>query len=468
MQGDTSEERAQVRDPRYGTPAHRFPDGFVWGAATSSYQIEGSTTADGKGPSIWDTFTQVPGAIEDGSTGDVACDHYQRWEADVDLLAGLGLGAYRFSVAWARVLPDGVGEVNHPGLDFYDRLVDRLLDRGIEPYVTLYHWDLPQALQDRGGWPERRTAVAFAEYAHIVADRLGDRVTNWITVNEPWVVAQRGYLLGDKAPGHRDPREAVLASHHLLLAHGLASRPIRSVASRARIGIALNLTPVVAASNDPDDTNAARRFDGDVNRWYLDPLYGRGYPEDRLADLEGDGVRADRSYLESSQDHDIISEAMDFLGVNYYERTIVRGPMSDFGSGLSVPHDAEITEMGWEVHPGGLTDLLADVADTYQPRSILITENGCSYSDGPESDGHVRDTRRMEFLRGHLEAASKAIADGVPLDGYFHWSFMDNFEWARGYGQRFGLVWVDFATQERVPKDSALWYKDVIAANGFT
>lgn len=447
-------------------PTFPFPDGFVWGAATSSYQIEGSPVADGKGPSIWDTFTRIPGAIEDGSSGDVACDHYRRWESDVELMADIGLGAYRFSVSWPRVLPDGVGAVNDRGLDFYDRLVDRLLDRGIEPWVTLYHWDLPQALQDRGGWPERHTALAFADYARVVADRLGDRVTNWITVNEPWVVAKRGYLLGDKAPGHHDPAEAVLASHHLLLGHGLATRVIRDVCPHARIGISLNLTPVVAASGDPRDIDAARRFDGDVNRWYLEPLHGRGYPDDVLADLESEGVTIDRTYLESPDDHGVIAGPTDFLGVNYYERTIVRDASSGIAPDVTISPDAQITEMGWEVYPSGLTELLVHLSHEYRPLSILVTENGCSYGDGPDPDGRVRDRRRIDFLKGHLAAASEAIAAGVPLDGYFVWSFMDNFEWARGYRQRFGLVWVDFETQKRILKDSARWYRDQIAANG--
>jgi beta-glucosidase len=446
-------------------PTHGFPDGFLWGAATSSYQIEGSPSADGKGPSIWDAFTRVPGAIEDGSSGDIACDHYRRWEADVDLMADLGLGAYRFSVSWPRVLPDGVGAVNHRGLEFYDRLVDRLLERGIEPFVTLYHWDLPQALQDRGGWPERHTAIAFAEYTRVVAERLGDRATNWITVNEPWVVAKRGYLLGDKAPGHHDPVEAVLASHHLLLGHGLAVQAIRDVAPQARIGITLNLSPVVAASDDPKDIDAARRFDGDVNRWYLDPLYGRGYPDDVLGDLESDGVVVDRRYLGSPDDHSLIAGTTDFLGVNYYERTIVRNPSTGTPPDVAIPPDAEITDMGWEVYPLGLTELLVHLTDEYRPLSILITENGCSYGDGPDLDGRVHDNRRIEFLRDHLVAAFDAIAAGVPLHGYFVWSLMDNFEWARGYRQRFGVVWVDFETQERTPKDSARWYGGVVAAN---
>ena len=445
----------------------RFPDGFIWGAATSAYQIEGSPVADGKGPSIWDTFTRIPGTVEDGSSGYVACDHYRRWESDIDLMADIGLEAYRFSVSWPRVLPDGIGAVNHPGLDFYDRLVDGLLDRGIEPFLTLYHWDLPQALQDRGGWPNRETAFAFAQYAAIVAERLGDRVTHWITHNEPWVVAKRGYLYGDKAPGHHDANEAVLASHHVLLGHGLAIQAIRGASPQARIGITLNLTPVVAASTDQKDIEEARRFDGDVNRWYLDPLHSRGYPDDVLVDLEKGGVAIDRAYLESSDDHDIMAGSMDFLGVNYYERTIIRDASNDVTPSVAIPPDAEITDMGWEVYPSGLTELLVQLNDEYRPRSILVTENGCSYGDGPDEDGDVHDRRRISFLKDHIGAVSEAIDEGVPVDGYFVWSLMDNFEWARGYQQRFGMTWVDFDTQERVLKDSARWYGDVITANGF-
>ena len=444
----------------------QFPNGFVWGAATSAYQIEGSPEADGKGPSIWDTFTTVPGAIEDASSGGIACDHYRRWASDVDVMAELGLGAYRFSVSWPRVISDGIGAVNHAGLDFYDRLVDRLLERGIEPWATLYHWDLPQALDDRGGWPSRDTAYAFAEYATVVADRLGDRVKRWVTINEPWVVSKRGYLYGDKAPGHRDGKEAVLAAHHLLVAHGLAVQAIRRAWSDAYVGITLNLTPVVAASDHLADREAARRFDGDANRWFLDPLSGRGYPIDVLRDYDEAGWLDDERDLGGDADSVLISEPTDFLGVNYYERTIVGDPNRTEHATIAVPPDAQVTEMGWEVYPVGLADLLVDLANRYSPASIVVTENGCSYGDSPGNDGRIHDQRRIDYLRGHLAAAHEAIRGGVPLDGYFVWSLMDNFEWARGYRQRFGLVWVDFDTQARVPKDSALWYRRVVEANG--
>lgn len=444
----------------------RFPDGFVWGVATSAYQIEGSPEADGKGASIWDTFTRRPGTIEDGTNGDVACDHYRRWESDVDLMADLGLGAYRFSVSWPRVLPDGTGVVNDAGLGFYDRLVDRLLERGIEPWVTLYHWDLPQVLQDRGGWPSRATAEAFAEYAGVVAERLGDRVRRWITLNEPWVIAQRGYLHGDKAPGHNDAVAAVDASHHLMVGHGLATERIRGASPGARIGITLNLTPVVAVSEHPDDREAARRFDGDVNRWFLDPLFGRGYPDDVLRDRADAGWLEGGAAIDSPSDHDLISNPQDFLGVNYYERTVVGHRPGDDRPVKVIPPEAEVTEMGWEVYPQGLTDLLVGITRDYRPASIVITENGCSFGDGPGVDGHIHDERRIAFLTGHIEAANRSIQAGVPIDGYFVWSLMDNFEWARGYRQRFGLVWVDFETQQRIPKDSAEWYRGIVSANG--
>jgi len=446
--------------------SHLFPRGFVWGAATSAYQIEGSPSADGKGLSIWDTFTRRPGVIEDGSSGDTACDHYRRWESDVDLIAELGLRAYRFSIAWPRVLPSGDGRVNSAGLDFYDRLVDRLLDRGIEPWVTLYHWDLPQAIEDRGGWPARSVVRAFADYAEVVADRLGDRVKRWITINEPWVVAKRGYSYGDKAPGHRDPQEAVLAAHHLLLGHGLATQAIRASVPGARVGIALNLTPAVPASTDGADLEAARRFDGDANRWYLDPVFGRGYPDDVLRDYSDAGWLDGGVSLESQADHDEISAGQDFLGVNYYERTIIRDPGDGGLPAKVVPADVDVTDMGWEVYPSGLTDLLVGLKDEYGPASVVITENGCSFSDAPGDDGRVHDERRISFLRDHLLAAHDAVRAGVPLDGFFAWSLMDNFEWARGYRQRFGLVWVNFETQQRIPKDSAEWYREVVAANG--
>jgi beta-glucosidase len=443
-----------------------FPDGFLWGAATAAYQIEGSPEADGKGPSTWDEFAHRGGTIVDGSTGDVACDHYRLWRDDVALMAGLGLQAYRFSVSWPRIQPTGTGHVNQAGLDFYDRLVDELLASGIEPMLTLNHWDLPLVLEEAGGWPQRNTAEAFADYAAVVADRLGDRVSKWVTHNEPWVVATRGYLLGDKAPGRHDGAAAVRASHHLLVGHGLAVGAIRSVATSAEVGITLNLSPVVAASSDSTDVDAARRIDGDLNRWYLDPLYGNGYPEDVIGDLARAGRLPHGFDFLRDGDLETISIPTDFLGVNYYTRQIATGPETPDEAADLIPPDAEITDMGWEVYPEGLTDILLRVAGDYHPARVYVTENGCSYFDGPGDDGRIHDSRRVRYLHDHLKAAAVAMAAGVPLAGYFVWSLLDNFEWALGYTQRFGVVWVDYETQERIPKDSALWYRDAIAAGG--
>ena len=443
-----------------------FPDDFLWGAATSAYQIEGSPDADGKGVSTWDEFTHRGGTIIDGSNGDVACDHYRLWRDDVALMARLGLRAYRFSVSWPRIQPAGTGHVNQDGLDFYDRLVDELLGNGIEPMLTLDHWDLPLVLEESGGWPDRNTAEAFADYAAVVADRLGDRVTKWITHNEPWVVAKRGYLLGDKAPGRHDGEASVRASHHLLLSHGLAVAAIRSVAPTVEVGITLNLSPVVAASNDSGDLDAARRIDGDLNRWYLDPLYGEGYPADVIGDFVRAGWLPHGLDFIRETDLETIAVPTDFLGVNYYTREIAADPEASEPVAVVIPPGAEVTDMGWEVYPQGLTDLLSRVEGDYHPDRVYVTENGCSYFDGPGDDGKIHDARRVRFLHDHLKAAAAALSAGVPLAGYFAWSLLDNFEWALGYTQRFGLVWVDFDTQERLVKDSALWYRDVIAAGG--
>ena len=444
----------------------RFPASFVWGTSTSAYQIEGAFDEDGKGPSIWDEFVRRPGTIVDGSTGDVACDHYHRWAQDVRLLAELGVDAYRFSVSWPRVIPDGRGQTNPAGVGFYDRLVDALLDVGVEPVVTLYHWDLPLALAERGGWPSRDTAEVFARYASVMADALGDRVRRWITINEPWVVAERGYVYGDKAPGRRNDGQAALATaHHLLLGHGLATEAIAAERPEAQVGITLNLSPVVAASSHPLDIEAARRLDGDLNRWYLDPLYGRGYPDDVVADRRADRWLGAGGLDAFVRPHDMetIAAPTGFLGVNYYERTIARDPATPVPPEV-VADDAARTAMGWESYPDGLRELLGRLKDDYGPSSILVTENGASYPDGPGPDGRIHDERRSRFIDEHIDAVGAAIAEGVPVDGYFVWSLLDNFEWAFGYTQRFGIVWVDFATLERIPKDSYVRYRDRIAA----
>ena len=447
-----------------------FPDGFVWGAATSAYQIEGAADGDGRGESIWDRFCRTPGRIRDGGVGDVACDHYHLWRDDIALMKELGLKAYRFSISWPRVIPEGRGPVNVKGLDFYSRLVDGLLDAGIVPYATLFHWDLPQRLQEAGGWPARETADAFRPYVEAVVRRLGDRVENWITHNEPWCAALQSHQIGLHAPGLRDWPAALRASHHLLLSHGWAVPIVRAHSPRAKVGITLNLTPAEPASPSRGDREATRHFDGYFNRWFLDPLYGRGYPADMIADYARDGrLPKEWDDVVRAGDLDAIAVPTDFLGVNYYNRTVVRSeslPESDnLPRTVFLAPESEWTEMGWEVHPDGLYQTLCRVHFDYGPARIYVTENGASWSDAPGPDGRVPDHRRIRFLRDHFRAARRAISAGVPLAGYFVWSLLDNFEWDRGYSQRFGIVWVDYATQRRIPKESARWYRRVIDSN---
>ncbi|MEH0974316.1 GH1 family beta-glucosidase [Micromonospora sp. CPCC 205546] len=438
-----------------------LPPDFLWGVATAAYQIEGAVRADGRAPSIWDTFCDVPGAVDNGDTGAVACDHYHRWPQDVTLMRRLGVDAYRFSVAWPRVRPDGVGRVNPKGLDFYDRLVDALLAAGIRPFVTLYHWDLPQALQDRGGWPERDTAEAFADYAAVVAARLGDRVADWTTVNEPLCVSWIGHLEGRMAPGERDLARAVRASHHVLLGHGLATRAIRAAAARpASVGIVLNPSPCEPASDRPEDVAAARRMDGHVNRWWLDPLHARGYPTDMVATYGVEPpVRGD--------DLAVIATPTDYLGLNYYFRQVVAddpaGP-PPHARQVAVP-GAVCTAMGWETYPAGLEELLVAVTEEYGPTRVLVTESGSAWPDEVTAEGAVEDRERTEHLERHLAACAAAVGRGVPLAGYFVWSLLDNFEWAYGYDKRFGLVHVDYPTQRRTVKASGLRYADLIRAH---
>jgi beta-glucosidase len=448
----------------------KFPRGFVWGAATASYQIEGAAREDGRGPSIWDTFSRTPGKVHAGHTGDVACDHYHRYRDDVALMAELGLASYRFSVAWPRIQPDGTGPVEVRGLDFYDRLTDELIGRGIDPVVTLYHWDLPQTLQDRGGWTVRETAEAFAEYAQIVHARLGDRVRTWTTLNEPWCSAYLGYASGRHAPGIADPAAAFRAVHHLLLGHGMAARALRSAGAQS-IGITLNPASVLPLDpQNPADVEAARIVDGLHNRIFLDPMIKGAYPEDvqehmrRFVDL--DFVR--------DGDQEIINAPIDVLGVNFYQPTYVSAkpgrpasPENPGTEGIAFREPVgPVTDMDWQIEPAGLTRLLERLhADYGVP--MLITENGAAYPDGPNPEtGRVHDTKRIEYLDGHLRACHDAISNGVDLRGYFVWSLMDNFEWAEGYAKRFGIVHVDYTTQARLPKDSARWYSEVIRRNG--
>jgi beta-glucosidase len=435
----------------------RFPDRFLWGAATAAYQIEGGAAEDGRGVSIWDTFSRSPGRVRNGDTGDTAADHYHRWREDVTLMRDLGLRAYRFSVAWPRVQATGSGPANQHGLDFYRRLVDALREADIEPFVTLYHWDLPQTLQDAGGWPARDTAYRFAEYASLVFDALGDRVTYWSTLNEPWCSAFLGYGTGQHAPGIRDEQQAVTAAHHLLLAHGLALevRP-----AGGKVGIVLNPAPVRAAASDDATLEATQIADGMQNRLFLDAIFKARYPADVLDHL---AQRVDLGHIRAG-DEAVIAQPIDVLGVNYYQPlTIASG-----GVPANLTPEMDRTALGWDVDADGLEELLLRIRADYGPIPIVVTENGAAYDDNPDSDGYVHDDERVAFLDQHLRAAHRAVAAGLELRGYFVWSLLDNFEWAEGYTPRFGLVYVDYETQERIPKASARWYQQVIAANGLT
>lgn len=435
---------------------------FTWGTATSAFQIEGARRAGGKGTSIWDRFA------DDGHlpvSGEVACDHYHRYPEDLDLLRRLGVGAYRFSVAWTRVFPDGRGSVNPEGLGFYDRLVDGLLERGIEPWITLYHWDLPQTLQDEGGWANRDTIARFADYAGTMADRLGDRVGNWITHNEPWVAAFLGHLYGVFAPGVQDWGTALTAGHSILVSHGVATKAIRAGSPTSRVGIAVDCRPARPATSD--DVAATRHFDGFRNRWFLDPLFGRGYPGDLIDAYRQKGrISGDVPSFIEDGDMNMIATPIDFLGINYYTTLLVtRGSeeVDDPERPPGVDQPEGYTEMGWRIDPDGLLDYLIHLDRAYSPPSIVITENGASFSTGPDDQGRVRDQLRISYLERHIAALIEAARFGVPIDGYFVWSLLDNLEWTQGFDQRFGLVWVDHDTQERIPKDSFDWYRGVVS-----
>jgi beta-glucosidase len=448
---------------REGEPdARGFPRSVRLGAATAAFQIEGATGADGRGESIWDRFCATPGAVANGDTGDPACDHYRRWEADLDLMAELGLESYRFSIAWPRVQPTGRGPANAAGLGFYRRLTEGLLERGIEPIATLYHWDLPQALQDAGGWGERDTAQRFAEYAELVAAELGDSVSQWITHNEPWVVAFLGHAYGTKAPGIRHWPTALRSSHHLLLSHGLALQALRAqLGELAQVGIALNQYPFHPAGPGDADRDAARRMDGHLNRWFLDPVLRGSYPADMVGLYEG-------LYgpPESIRDGDLalIHAPIDFLGVNYYNpQRIAAAPGVLPLQAVQVDPLPPTTAMGWEVNPDGLYEVLTRVRRDYGALPVYITENGAAFDDPPATNGHVEDPERTAYLQGHLAAVARAVADGVDVRRYCLWSLLDNFEWEAGYDKRFGIVHVDFTTQARILKRSALWYRDFIA-----
>jgi len=442
-----------------------FPSDFQWGAATASYQIEGSIEADGKGESIWDRFTHTPGQIWNNETGDLACDHYRRYREDVKMMADLGLNAYRFSISWPRIFPNGKGILNEKGLDFYRRLIDELHKHKIKPAVTLYHWDLPQPLQDQGGWNNRDTAYYFADYAAAVFESLDLPVELWITLNEPWVVAYLGHAFGIHAPGISDFSTALQVGHHLLLAHGLAVRVFREADRREEpIGITLNLAPVQPNTDSPEDIEAAKRSDGFMNRWFLDPLFRGYYPPEMVE------IFSRRLKLPDQEEGDaaIISQPVDFLGINNYTRVLVEssGSQDDFMGNPVNPPDQEYTEMGWEVYPEGLYQLLTRVHHDYGPLPLYVTENGAAFPDQLTTAGEVEDPRRINYLQSYLQAAWRAIEAGVPLKGYYVWTLMDNFEWAFGYSKRFGLIYIDYQTQKRYLKKSAHWYKEVIARNG--
>ena len=437
------------RSPAF--PRHAFPADFVWGVATSAFQIEGAADEDGKGDSIWDRFCRQPGAIADGSDAHVACDHYHRWPEDLELIAGLGVDAYRFSVSWPRVQPGGSGAWNAKGLDFYERLVDGLIERGVKPYLTLNHWDLPDELQAGGGWANRDTVDRFVEYALGVHARLGDRVAAITTHNEPWVIAVLGHELGNFAPGIKSRATAAQVSHHLLLSHGRALQALRAAGCGARLGIVLNLAPVYPATDLPADALQARLEDGRLLRWYMDPLFKAAYPQDVLDDLGADEPRIEPGDMAQ------IAQPMDFLGLNYYSRNMASaaGPWDASQGGLP------LTDMGWEVYPVGLTDLLQRLHRDYAVPPLYVKENGAAFKDRL-LDGRVHDADRVAYIAAHIDAVGRAIDSGVPMAGYMVWSLLDNFEWASGYAKRFGIVHLDYASQRRTLKDSGLWYREFL------
>jgi beta-galactosidase len=446
-----------------------FPPGFVWGAATASYQVEGAVAEDGRGPSIWDTFAHTPGRISDGTNGDVADDHYHRYAEDIRLLASLGLSAYRFSIAWPRIVPTGSGTANQAGLDFYRRIAETCLENGVTPYATLYHWDLPQPLEDTGGWLVRDTAERFRDYAEITQAALSDVVKHWMTLNEPWCSAFLGYGNGEHAPGRTEGADAMKAVHHLLLGHGLALQAIKQ--SDNTVGIALNPAPVYAASPSEADRDAARRVDGLRNRMFLDPLLLGKYPADVLEDT---GMT--EWFAQYDDDLRLISAPLNFIGVNYYCPSTVAapdGPISAPGTPTTQPGSENIvavdtglekTQMGWGIQPSGLRDILKAINESAPELPLYVTENGAAYPDELTAGGTVEDVKRQEYLEHHIAMVGQVIAEGLPVKGYFAWTLLDNFEWSFGFSRRFGLVYVDFGTQERIVKDSGLWLKSFLSS----
>ncbi|QBD74509.1 beta-glucosidase [Ktedonosporobacter rubrisoli] len=440
----------------------RFPGNFIWGAATAAYQIEGAIDEDGKGKSIWDIFSHTPGKIEHGDTGDIACDHYHRWQEDIALMRQLHLDAYRFSIAWPRILPRGRGAVNQAGLDFYSRLVDGLLEAGITPFVTLYHWDLPQALQDEGdGWQRRGIIEDFVQYTDIVTRRLGDRVKQWTTFNEPCVFTWGGYVFGEDAPGWRkSPRAALTALHHVFLAHGAAAQVIRTNVADSQVGIVLDINVAEPASAASEDIAAAYRFDGYQNRWFLDALLRGEYPSDMLELFASElpEIRAG--------DMQQMCVPLDYLGINTYRRSVIaQGNELAPVNYRRVQPPGEYTHIGWEVYPKGIYDILKYVHKGYKPAKLYITENGAAFIDEVSADGRIHDERRVAYLREYLSYVQRAMSEGVPVAGYFVWSLMDNFEWAVGRDKRFGIIYVDYPTQQRIIKDSGYFYAQLIAHN---
>jgi beta-glucosidase len=434
---------------------------FFWGAATAAFQIEGATKTDGRTPSIWDTFSHLPGKISTGDTADIACDHYHRLESDLDVMQSLGINSYRFSVSWTRILPDDSGVVNAAGIDFYNRLIDGLLKRGITPFLTMYHWDLPQYLHNKGGWNSRESVDWFAQYSQVLVDNFGDRVKHWITINEPHVIAWFGYYRGWFAPGIQDLQTSLNVAHHLLMSHGRATQLIHQSYPEAKVGISCGLTPVYALTDSPEDRAAAAFMDAYDIRWFLDPIYGKGYPREAL---ERFGINPPIH----EGDLDIISTQSDFLGVNFYlKQTVKADSTSDFFgvSGVDTP-GTPVTGMGWEINPEALTDVLLRVTNDYPVKEIFITENGSAWDD-TVVNGVVEDIQRIDYLSQHLDAMQVAIAKGAPVNGYFAWSLFDNFEWTHGFAKRFGLVYIDYQSQERIVKQSGVWYKAHISNDGF-
>jgi beta-glucosidase len=447
----------------------KFPQNFQWGTATSSYQVEGAAYEGGRSESIWDVFSHTPGIIKNNENGDVACDHYHRWKEDIHLMKELGYKAYRFSVAWPRILPDGRGKINQPGVDFYNRLIDELLKADITPLLTLYHWDIPTKLHD--AWLNRATTDAFEEYSAVSARFFGDRVKNWVTINEPLCASFLSYSWGYHAPGIANPFKGLVAAHHLLLAHGKAVSAIRANCKDAQVGIALNLSSIYPQTDSAADQAIAKMIEGQYNRWFIDPLYGRSYPVETIRDYMKQGVLKDEKLeFVKANDLQVIAAPTDFLGINFYTRHVFHinegQSLQDYNfNALPAPADRQ-TEMGWEIYPKALFELLSKVSAEYKPAKILITENGASYSNSPDSSGKVEDDQRIQYIDLHLQQIVKAIQAGIPIAGYFVWSFMDNFEWTHGFSQRFGLVYIDYQTQKRTPKKSAFWYSRVIKENG--